>query len=144
MYSDRDGTATKQSQSTYDTHLRFLRLASSVLSSIGFGAVATGGEYSCTPSQWLIDCIWRCNWHHAASFLWVGLPGGAQLIKSHLDYIRLLTIALFIAHSLFSQPCFVYEGRSYIYVSICSSRHTDVVAADLLSTADPVDRRRRQ
>lgn len=102
MYSDRDGTATKQSQFTYDTHMRFLRLASGVLSSIGFAAVIIGEKYSAAPSQWWsIDYIWRCNWHDSASLLWVGVTGGAA-DQVTFGLRRSLTIALFIAHSLCS------------------------------------------
>ncbi|KAJ4165257.1 hypothetical protein LMH87_006895 [Akanthomyces muscarius] len=70
MYSDRDGTATKQSQMVYDRQMRLLRLAVGVLSSIGFGAVTIGGEYSRTALEQLMDSTWKVNRHLAGPLLW--------------------------------------------------------------------------
>ncbi|KAM0664856.1 hypothetical protein ACQRIU_006714 [Beauveria bassiana] len=62
MYSDRDGTATKQSQSAYDSRVRYLRLATSVLVSIGFGAAIADGEYGRAIIQWPADRVWALHW----------------------------------------------------------------------------------
>lgn len=45
MYSDQDGTATKQSQATYENHIRRLLFTSSLLSWLGFVAAALNNEY---------------------------------------------------------------------------------------------------
>lgn len=96
MYSDRDGTATKQSQMVYDKQKRLLCLATGLISSIGLGAVAIGGEYSCTTFASLLDSRWKANLHHVGPLLWVGLTADAGLIVK-IDMPLLTT-----AHSPFS------------------------------------------
>jgi hypothetical protein len=46
MYSDEDGTATKQSQAVYDARMRILLPTTSLLSWLGFGAAILNGEYA--------------------------------------------------------------------------------------------------
>ena len=46
MYSDEDGTATKQSQAVYDARMRMLLSTTSLLSWLGFGAAILNGEYA--------------------------------------------------------------------------------------------------
>jgi hypothetical protein len=46
MYSDEDGVATKQLQSLYNTRIRTLVSATSLLSWLCFGAALLNGEYS--------------------------------------------------------------------------------------------------
>ncbi|KAM3536217.1 hypothetical protein MY4038_000683 [Beauveria bassiana] len=82
MYSDRDGTATKQSQSAYDSRVRYLRLATSVLVSIGFGAAIADGEYGRAIIQWPADPVWALHWDR---LLWVGLTADAALLMSKID-----------------------------------------------------------
>lgn len=82
MYSDRDGTATKQSQSAYDSRVRFLRLATSVLISIGLGAAIADGEYDRARFEWPADSVWGLHWHR---LLWVGLTADAGLATSNID-----------------------------------------------------------
>ena len=46
MYWDEDGIATKQSQAVYDARMRILLYATSLLSSLGFGASILNGDYA--------------------------------------------------------------------------------------------------
>jgi hypothetical protein len=46
MYSDKDGTATEQSQAEYDARIRLLKSGTSLLSWLGFAAAVFSGEYA--------------------------------------------------------------------------------------------------
>lgn len=106
MYSDRDGTATKQSQMVYDKQKRLFCLAIGLISSIGFSAVAIVGEYSRPTFESSLDSCWKVNWHHAGPLLWVGPTADAGLIAQ--DDMPLLTTA----HSPFSGLTALFFGCS--------------------------------
>lgn len=46
MYSDEDGSASKQSQAAYNAQIRLLISVTSVLSWLGLAAAVANGEYS--------------------------------------------------------------------------------------------------
>lgn len=90
MYSDRDGTASKQSQIAYDRQMRLLRLATGVLSSIGFAVEIVHGECIRTMSESLMGSSWNVDWHHAGPALWVGLIADAGPIAQDWFKLELL------------------------------------------------------
>ena len=52
MYSDEDGTASKESEAAYWRRVQVLRSLTSLLSLLGVGAVALSGEYAKDNISW--------------------------------------------------------------------------------------------
>ncbi|KAM3536178.1 hypothetical protein MY4038_000644 [Beauveria bassiana] len=110
MYSDRDGTATKQSQSAYDSRVRYLRLATSVLVSIGFGAAIADGEYGRAIIQWPADPVWALHWDRLLwPILWlhtISLYMQQDAISTHHSALRgaLMSSVLIVFRLLSNSP----------------------------------------
>ncbi|KAM3452687.1 hypothetical protein NHJ6243_009307 [Beauveria neobassiana] len=110
MYSDRDGTATKQSQSAYDSRVRYIRLAISVLVSIGFGAAIADGEYGRAIIQWPADPVWALHWDRLLwPILWlhtISLYMQQDAISTHHSALRgaLMSSVLIVFRLLGNSP----------------------------------------
>ncbi|KAM3462063.1 hypothetical protein MY5147_009871, partial [Beauveria neobassiana] len=110
MYSDRDGTATKQSQSAYDSRVRYIRLATSVLVSIGFGAAIADGEYGRAIIQWPADPVWALHWDRLLwPILWlhtISLYMQQDAISTHHSALRgaLMSSVLIVFRLLGNSP----------------------------------------
>ncbi len=70
IYSDEDGIATKQSQAEYDTRMRTLLSATSLLSWVGFAAAILEGAYTRESLRFpaLLD---KYSLLHSSKVMWV-------------------------------------------------------------------------
>lgn len=70
MYSDRDGTATKQSQEIYDKRVKSILITTSLFASIGLSSAALEGDYTNISYQWKLS-IWGLHLQPSGPLLWV-------------------------------------------------------------------------
>ncbi|CAI7643455.1 unnamed protein product [Penicillium glandicola] len=79
MYSDKDGTASKESEAVYWDRIRTLRSLNSLLSLLGVGAFTLSGEYSGENKSWdqpvfLTKLLWPLLLLHSLGLHWSDSP----------------------------------------------------------------------